>query len=192
MKNDKQQPQGPGDPTLPRELVWDGAHVSDLGLTAIADGQENIVQRDAVQHAEACEWCSGRMARAALLSAAVGGAVATYAGTSEAVKAASRPIERAAPPPWKALSMGLAVAVLAALPSLPHLAGILVDIAGYAKMLSTHGVSLIARSGVALATNETVSRGLPVATVVSSMLLVLMGWAIARTRSRETFERSMS
>ena len=28
---------------LPRELVWDGAHVSELGLTAIADGQEAIV-----------------------------------------------------------------------------------------------------------------------------------------------------
>lgn len=191
MKDDKQQ-QERDERMLPRELVWDGAHVSELGLTSIADGQESIVSRDAAQHAEACEWCSGRMARAALLSAAVGGAVATYAGTSQSVKAASRPIERAAPAPWKALSMGLAVAVLAALPSLPHLGAIAIDVLGYAKMLSTHGVSLIARSGVALATNETVSRGLPVATAVSSMLLVLMGWAIARTRSRETFERSMS
>jgi hypothetical protein len=191
MNNDKHQPQGPHDDLLPRELVWDGAHVTELALTAIADGQQSIVQRDAVQHAEACEWCAGRMARAALLSAAVGGAVATYAGTSQAAKA-SRPIERAAPAPWKALTMGLAVAVLAALPSLPHLAGIVIDVVGYAKLLSQHGVSLIARGGVALATNETLSRGLPVATAVSSVLLVLMGWAIARTRSRETFERSMS
>jgi len=181
MKDDKHQPQGSHDDLLPRELVWDGAHVTELALSAIADGQETIASRDAVQHVEACEWCAGRMARAALLSAAVGGAVATYAGTSKAAKA-SRPIERAAP----------AVAVLAALPSLPHFAGIVIDVVGYAKMLSTHGVSLIARGGVALATNETLSRGLPVATAVSSVLLMLMGWAIARTRSRETFERSMS
>ena len=36
---------------LPRELVWDGAHVSELGLTALADGQESIVTRDAIEHA---------------------------------------------------------------------------------------------------------------------------------------------
>jgi hypothetical protein len=173
---------------LPRELVWDGAHVSELALTAIADGQEAIVQKDAALHAESCEWCSGRMARAALLSAAVGGVVATFPER----KTASRPIERAAPAPWKALTMGLSVAVLAALPSLSHFLTSLASALSYAKLLSTHGVAILARGGVALATNETIARGLPVATAVSSVLLVLMGWAIARTRSRETFERSMS
>jgi hypothetical protein len=176
---------------LPRELVWDGAHVSELGLTAIADGQEAIVQRDAVQHAEACEWCAGRMGRAALLSAAVGGVVATFPARASRTSEA-RAIERAAPPPWKALATGLTVAVLAALPSLSHLASTLASVMSYLKLLSTHGVAILARGGVALATNETLARGLPVATVVSSGLLVTMGWAIARSRSGESFERSMS
>jgi hypothetical protein len=182
MNDDKDQGM------LPRELVWDGAHVTELALTAIADGQESVVQRDAVQHAEACEWCAGRMARAALLSAAVGGAVAAV----RPAKTPSRSIERAAPPPWRPLALGLTVAVLAAVPSLPHFTSLLLEALAYGKLLSTHGVSLLARGGVALATNETLSRGLPVATAVSSVLLVLLGWAIARTRSRETFERSMS
>ncbi len=175
------------DNKLPRELVWDGAHVSELALTAIADGQEEIVQRDAVQHAEACEWCAGRMGRAALLSSAVGGAVVAV----QPLKTA-RPMARTAPAPWKALAMGIAVAVLAALPSLPHFATSAVEMLGYAKLFSAHGVSLLARGGVAIATNETLQRGLPVATAMSSVLLVIMGWAIARARSRETFERSMS
>jgi len=59
-------------------------------------------------------------------------------------------------------------------------------------MLTAHGVPLLARGGVALATNETIRRGLPLATAVSSVLLVMMGWAIARSRSRQVFERSMS
>jgi hypothetical protein len=176
---------------LPRELVWDGAHVSELALTAIADGQQDIVQHDAVQHAEACEWCAGRMGRAALLSAAVGVGVAAVAMATP-VKAASRSVARPAQAPWKALAMGLAVAVLAALPSLPHLTSTALDLLAYGKVLTAHGIPLLARGGVALATNPTLSRGLPVATAVSSVLLVLMGWAIARSRSRETFERSMS
>jgi hypothetical protein len=189
MNDDKHEPHDRA--LLPRELVWDGAHVTELALTAIADGQESIVQRDAVQHAEACEWCAGRMARAALLSAAVGGGVAAVAAVRPA-RSASPSIERAAPSPWRPLALGLAVAVLAAVPSLPHFTSLLFEAVAYGKLLSSHGVSLLARGGVALATNETLSRGLPVATAVSSVLLVLMGWAIARSRSRETFERSMS
>ena len=53
------------DELLPRELVWEGAHLSELGLTTLADGQESIVGRDAIEHAARCEWCGGRLGRAA-------------------------------------------------------------------------------------------------------------------------------
>jgi len=43
-----------------------------------------------------------------------------------------------------------------------------------------------------MASREDVSRGLQIATIVSSVLLVLMGLAIARTRSRVSSERSVS
>jgi hypothetical protein len=128
------------------------------------------------------------MGRAALLSSAVGSVIIEQAER----KAVSQKRAKPAPAPWKALTLGVAVAVLAAIPSMPHFAGIVVDALGYLKLFSTHGLGVLVRGGVAIATNQTIARGLPAATAVSSVLLVAMGFAIARSRSRETFERSMS
>jgi len=180
MKNDR------NDRSLPRELVWEGAHVSEVALTAIADGQQTIVPVDAVAHADACDFCAGRMARAALLSAAVGGAVIAHG--AERQGAAS--LAKASPAPWRALALGIAVAVLAAIPSLPHLASSLPLLLDYGKTFSSHGLPVLVRGGAALA--ESQSRAIAIATLVSAALLVMMGFAIARVRSPETSERSMS
>jgi hypothetical protein len=193
------------EPKLPRELVWEGAHLSELGLTAIADGQDLLLERDAVDHADRCEWCAGRMGRAALLSAAVGAAVvaarpqaedhatSTAHAATMAQGAGGRAGTRAGTRPWVALSLGIAVAVLAALPSLPHFMGTMTMIVAYAKTFTTHGLPVLARGGVALASSQSVSRALPVATIAASALLVMMGWAIARTRSHGVAgERSAS
>ncbi|HEX8792025.1 MAG TPA: hypothetical protein VF765_13815 [Polyangiaceae bacterium] len=178
------------DSKLPRELVWDGAHVSDLGLTAIADGQEAIVPADAVTHAQVCEWCAGRLGRTALLSAAVG------EGVREARPALASAQARGArasanPSPWRALILGCTVAVLAAVPSLPQLAARLGNVVAFGKVLSAHGLPVLVR-GIAMASRDDVSRGIQLATIVASVLLVLMGLAIARTRSRASSERSVS
>jgi hypothetical protein len=161
---------------LPRELVWDGPHASELALTAIADGQEAIVDPEAVEHVDACDLCAGRLGRAALLSAAVGerirAARPALASSPERARAAARP--------WVALASGLAVAVLAALPSVHHLK----HVVAYALAFATCGVPVLARGGVALASSDAVSRALPAATLAASALLVTMGLAIARARSR--------
>ena len=175
---------------LPRDLVWDGAHVSDLGLTAIADGQEAIVPADAVTHAHACEWCTGRLGRTALLASAVGEGVrearpslsSSPAGVSRATSNAS---------PWRALLLGCTVAVLAAVPSLPQLTSRLGSVLAFGRIVSSHGLPMLVR-GITLASRGDVSQGLRLATVVASVLLVLMGLAIARTRSRVPSERSVS
>lgn len=177
---------------LPRELVWDGAHVSDLGLTAIADGQEAIVPADAVTHAHSCDWCVGRLGRTALLASAVGEGVRDARpalGSSSALAQGSR--AGAAPSPWRALLVGCTVAVLAAIPSLPHLAERLGTFIAFGRVLSAHGLPVLVR-GIAMASRGDVSRGLQLATVVASVLLVLMGLAIARSRSRVSSERSVS
>ena len=176
---------------LPRELVWDGAHVSELAITAIADGQETILQHDAVEHAEACEWCAGRLGRAALLSAAVGQAVA-LAKPQRGAATSSRAPARVQPGPWGALVLGVAAALLAALPSLPHLASNVLEALSFGRAFSTHGVPVLVRGGFVLANSEGAGRALALATVVSAALLVMMGWAIARTRSRVSSERSVS
>lgn len=175
------------DTKLPRELVWDGAHVSELGLTVLADGQESLLDRDAVTHATACDWCAGRMARAALLSAAVGGAVVA----TQPVRDASAARETGARP-WIALSLGMLVAVLAAVPSLPHLGETLGAWLATGRVFTTHGIPVLARGGVALASHPSVTRLLPMVSVAASALLVMMGWAIARTRAPMSVERSMS
>lgn len=178
------------DSKLPRELVWDGAHVSDLGLTAIADGQESIVPADAIAHSHSCEWCAGRLGRTALLSSAVGEGIrearpALASAQAQAARAGANPS------PWRALLLGCTVAVLAAVPSLPQLAARLGTAVTFGKVLTAHGLPVLVR-GIAMASRQDVSRGIQLATIVASVLLVLMGLAIARARSRVSSERSVS
>jgi hypothetical protein len=169
------------DDKLPRELVWDGAHVSDVALTCIADGQEAIVDPGAVKHVDACEWCAGRLGRTALLSEAVSAGVRqAVAREGRSAAAASSAVVRVAPKPWRALAAGVMVAMLAGLPVLGHLG----HLATFLNVFFTRGVPVLARGGLALATNESVRGALPVATLAASALLVMLGLAIARSRSR--------
>ncbi|HEY1691808.1 MAG TPA: hypothetical protein VGG39_06585 [Polyangiaceae bacterium] len=170
--------------TLPRELVWDGAHVSELAITAIADGQEAIVERTAVAHTESCDWCAGRLGRVALLAEAVGHAVGAARSTrSTSSRAPARTVAGA----WRALSAGIAVAVLAGLPAVAHLG----HFVSYLMAFFTRGVPVLARGGYALASSDAVTRALPAATLAASALLVVVGSVIARSRSG-SFERSAS
>jgi hypothetical protein len=166
------------DGKLPRELLWEGAHLSELALTAIADGETAIVDPSAVAHVDACEWCAGRLGRTALLAEAVGHAVAQ--ATTAARPASSRAPVRVMPRPWRALGAGLVVSILAGLPALAHLRWFV----AYAMAFCTRGVPVIARGGLALATSESVTRALPGASLAASALLVAMGMMIARARSR--------
>jgi hypothetical protein len=164
------------DDKLPRELVWEGAHVSELGLTAIADGEMALVEAGALTHVEACEWCAGRLGRVALLSEAVGHGLKQVRPAS----VSSRAPARVMPKPWRALVVGTVVATLAGLPALAHL-GSFVD---YVSAFLSRGVPVLARGGVAVATSEAVTRALPAATLTAATLLVALGLMIAKARSR--------
>jgi hypothetical protein len=184
------------DEKLPRELVWDGAHVSDLGLTAIADGQEALVESTAVSHVDSCEWCAGRLGQAALLSEAVGQGVAAAVSVVERTASShvSRPVSwrplpsgmRPGPKPWRALAAGLAVALLAGLPVLAHLG----RLAALVAVFLTRGLPVLAKGGYALASSSSVRSAWPTATLGASALLVVMGLMVAgagkpRSRSAE-------
>jgi len=163
---------------LPREIVWDGAHLSDLGLTCLADGEVDILERDAVAHADACDWCARRLGKTALLAEAVGAGVASV----ESVRASRAPA-RAAHKPWQALFGGVVVAMLAGLPMLTHLGRTTTGI----MLFFTRGVPVLARGGFALATSHSVQGALPIASIAVSALLVVMGLMIAasaKSRSR--------
>jgi hypothetical protein len=159
--------------TLPRSLVWEGEHVSDLGLTALADGQDALLPEGASEHVESCDLCAGRLGRVALVSSAVGEAV-RVAELASAGQTERRPSTRptAAPRPSWALAFGVLVAFVAAIPT-AH--GALPSASGAA-----HTIKVLLRGGVALARSDALARGLPAATLAASALLVLMGWTVAR------------
>jgi hypothetical protein len=156
--------------SLPRNLVWEGEHVSDLGLTALADGQDAVVGEGVAEHVQSCEWCARRLGRVAVVSSAVGEAVRG----AEPAAAAPRPTAGFRPS-W-ALAVGVAVALVAAIPTSPG--------AWRSAVLTAHGaphaLKVLLRSGVVLARSDVLVRGLSLATLAASALLVLMGWTVAR------------
>jgi hypothetical protein len=93
---------------LPDDLLWaDGGHASDVVLTALADGQLEIVPRSARAHVESCRACTTHLGNAALLS------IHTDRELALVKKAeAKRPLPRVA------IVLGLAVAMIGLVPSL--------------------------------------------------------------------------
>ena len=171
------------DGKLPRDMVWDGAHVSQVALTAIADGQESIIDHAAVEHVDTCAWCGSRQGRVALLSAAVGEAVGAVQPVS-----VKKPVRaRSAANAWSAMAIGVAVSIVAAVPMFAKIN----HLVSHVMMFLAHGLPVLFRGGRALAASDMVHRALPMATLMSSGLLVAMGWAIARARS-DSSEGSLS
>lgn len=150
---------------LPDELLWaDGGHASDVVLTALADGQLEIVPANVRTHVEACTACMQHLGNAALLSLHTGREVAAVREHAEAL-ATRRPLPRVA------IALGLAVAALGLLPEIGALRTFLFhDVPLVASGAQTLGGRLFDAGGVA---------GL-VLTYGTSVLLVAMGFALVR------------
>jgi hypothetical protein len=98
--------------TLPEELVWaEGGHASDIALSTLADGQAAILPDGVLRHVHACASCTQHLGHAALLSLHVARELDTLAEHERALVTARRPLPR------MAIALGLAVAVLALVPS---------------------------------------------------------------------------
>jgi cytochrome bd-type quinol oxidase subunit 2 len=96
---------------LPDELLWaDGGHASDIVLTAIADGQHEIVPEAVRAHVERCTPCMTHLGNAALLS--------LHAGAQLAIRAEHDRVLARRPLPVVAIALGLAVALLGLVPSI--------------------------------------------------------------------------
>src|SRR5689334_13143531 len=103
-----------GSQQLPTELVWTGEHLSEVAITAIADGEEAILPRDAFGHLGLCEVCAAGVENAASLSASVSRALSAPPAAEnsvEAVRTAGAPL---AFPVWGAMA-AVAAAALATL-----------------------------------------------------------------------------
>jgi hypothetical protein len=118
---------------LPDDLLWaDGGHASDVVLTALADGQIEIVPAKVRLHVEGCASCTTHLGNAALLS------LHTHRELG-AVKTAEREAVARRPLPRLAIVLGLLVAAAGAAPSL--VGGDVFE----AKTFATHDLPLLAR-----------------------------------------------
>jgi hypothetical protein len=159
---------------LPTELVWTSeGHLSEVAMTAIADGEEAILPRDAFGHLGVCEVCAAGVEGAASLSAVVSRALSAPVPVEarQAVKA------RIAFPVWAAT---LAIAV-AAVATLPHLGG-LRPWMGRLSWALHEGTPILTRHAVALLPRAW--SWLPVMSLAAAMLLLLAGLSVARLAPR--------
>jgi hypothetical protein len=159
---------------LPREIVWtaDG-HLSEVAMTAIADGEEAILPRDAFGHLGLCEVCAAGVEGAASLSAAVNRAL-TAPALAEVPQAAPRQL---AFPVWAA-ALAMAVAGLATLPNLGVLRAWTARL-GWALREGTPMFTRHAASFLPHAWNW-----LPLMSLTAAMLLLLVGLSVARFAPR--------
>lgn len=174
--SDPIKPRASSPDVLPDDLSWAaGGHASDIVLTALADGQVDIVPVKVREHVEHCTVCTTHLGHAALLSLHVGDELA--AGRREPV-AARRPL------PWPAIISGLAVAVLGAIPSL-------LDAPSLNRTLLARELSVLLRDGSALfrwvAPDSAAS--LPFL-YGATILLVAIGLGVAKTVSKSQKEAS--
>jgi hypothetical protein len=120
---------------LPDELLWaDGGHASDVVLTALADGQLDIVPANVRSHVEGCRACTTHLGNAALLSLH---AQRELQIVKEADAASAR-----RPLPRLAIVLGLVVAMIGLLPSLPEAPA---D-AETARTFATHTAPILVRA----------------------------------------------
>jgi hypothetical protein len=102
---------------LPEELVWAaGGHASDVVLTAMADGQAEIVPPLVLAHVEKCTACTTHLGNAALLSLHAGRELALLPRSAEAPLIAETTARQ--PLPRLAIFLGLAFAALGLVPTL--------------------------------------------------------------------------
>lgn len=177
--NKPARPRGSPTPELlPNELLWaDGGHASDIVLTALADGQQEIVPDAVLAHIERCTTCTTHLGHAALLSIHAGAEL--VAGREHERLTARRPLPRLA------IALGLAVAAVGLLPSVLDGTG---DVAAVRTFVS-HDIPLFLKGIGTLArrVNEPGSSAGLLVTYAAAGMFVLMGFALVRLLPRSSF-----
>jgi hypothetical protein len=175
MKKHMKEPE-----LLPEELLWaDGGHASDIALTAMADGQVEIVPKVVMAHVDACLACTTHLGNAALLSLHTGRELAMVAREADA---AAR-----APFPRLAIVLGLVFAVLGFVPSLLDAPSHITS----AKTFATHDVPLLV-NGLGTLGRKLLEPGSSVGLVLTygaAALIVLMAFALVRLLPKKEVSR---
>lgn len=177
------------DDKLPLELLFeDDGHLSEIALTAIADGQEAIVAEQAHAHAAHCDACIHRLGEAALLSTSLSDALREMPARELAptplpalaarARISDNPLAQAALRlPLRAIAIGLAFALLGALPVLMRLPILLGD----AGVIAQRGAPIVLHNGIALLrSGGGLDRALLVLTFGSAFVLIAAALLVLR------------
>jgi hypothetical protein len=159
------------------EAFHPNGHLSDLCLTALADGQDDVISPRALEHAGSCDECAERLGELALLAVRVAEALALPGALPqpEAVRV-SRPL------PLGAMLAAFVIAVIGAVPSLLHAPGWLADLPG--ALVRSAPITLRA-AGMLLRAASAEATVLTIAWLTAATVLVAMGLVIARLAPRE-------
>jgi len=163
-----------GPEQLPTELVWTGeGHLSEIAMTAIADGEEAILPRDAFGHLGLCEACAAGVEGAASLSASVSRALSAPIAAEAARAAPARLVF----PVWAA-TLALAVAAVATLPNLGPMRAWM----GRMWWALREGTPVLTRHAAAFLPRAW--SWVPLMSLTAAMLLLLAGLSVARLAPR--------
>lgn len=169
------------EPFLPDALLWAaGGHASDVVLTAMADGQVEIVPAAVLAHVDGCRSCTTHLGNAALLSLHTGREIAMVAREEDASD------RRRAPVPRLFIALGLAFAVLGLVPSFVDAPS---DPSG-AKAFA-HDVPMFV-SGLGTLGRRLLEPGSPIGlalTYGAAFMLVVMGFALVRLLPKKEVSR---
>ncbi len=162
--------------TLERELVWqDDGHLTDVAVTAFADGQVELLPESARAHATVCGACAERIGAAALLSLDAGQALA-----EAALSPAPAPVQARHPLPTAAIAAALVLALLGVVPSLPILRALLVQ----TPSLLLHAIPALVHSAAVVLSSSANPVELAVLWCAVAVMLMAAGLVVARVAPR--------
>lgn len=161
--------------TLPDEYLYaEDGHASDVALTCLADGQDDVVPEALKRHVLACPTCHAHLGNAALLSLRADSEVRAHLREKHAA-------ETRVDSPYVALALGLALAVLGALPRLVSLPA---DVIGGAHTFVDSAPTLVRAAAHTASALGTAEHARLAASLAAGAILLAIATLVARRETR--------
>jgi hypothetical protein len=158
------------------ETFQSNGHLTEVALTALTDGEDELLSPGALEHAASCDACAERMGDLALLAVEVNEALAVRPEVAPALAPARAPL------PLAAMLVALTIAVIGAIPTLLAAPAWLADLP--AGLLRTAPITLRATSTLFRAVSAEASL-VTVAWMTATTVLIALGLLVARAAPRQ-------
>jgi hypothetical protein len=161
------------------ETFQPDGHLNDAALTALTDGQDEILPQTALDHGSACDACAERMGELALLSVQVHQALAA----SPELVLQPQPVRASFP--VGAMLAALVIAVIGAVPTLLSVPAWLAELP--AAIVRNAPITLRATSALVRAVSAEASF-VTAAWLTAATVLVALGLLVARLAPRQAHQ----